>query len=220
MPTSTIEDNDRLLARLQAGDADARQEMIERNMPLVIKCVERMVKKHSKLRKHFDDLVGTGFLALTTAVDALGQAKQNTEAPTSPTGYLKTAIYHDLCEEISYSTTVRLPRQTLNRWKLDGSLAEKETPIVQSLDALQAEILAGRAPQDNNMIQLDRNLEHFETLEDVLQCCRSDLEREVVLLRAQGLTVEEVGQQVNRDKGHVARILSAIQRRYDSANLS
>lgn len=220
VPTSTIEDNDRLLARLQQGDTGARQEMIERNVPLVVKCVERMVKKHPKLRKHFDDLVGTGFLALTTAVDALSKGKQSADAATSPTGYLKTSIYHDLCQEISYSTTVRLPRQTLNRWKLDGKLDESNVPVTQSLDALQSEILAGHAPQDSSLLQTDPGPEHFEALEDVLQCCHSDVEREIILLRSQSLTLEEVGKQVGRDPTRVSRILSAIQQRYDSANLS
>lgn len=215
MPTSTIEDNDRLLEQLQQGDDAARQEMIERNMPLVVKCVERLVKRYDKLRRHFDDLVGTGFLALITAVNQLAKEKLNDEAATSPTGYLKTAIYHDLCEEISQSNTVRLPRRTLHRWKVEGHVTDTtKLPVVQSLDALQLEIAAGRAKPDSNLIQDDPNLENFEILEALLQCCRSDLEREIILLRAQNLTVEKVGQQVQYDKGQVSRLLAAIQRRY------
>jgi len=214
MPTSTIEDNDRLLVLLQQGDTNVRQEMIERNVPLVVKCVERMVKKYPKLRRHFDDLIGTGFLALTTAVDQLALEKLNTEAAISPTGYLKTTIYHDLCEEISRSTTIRLPRQTLHRWKVQGRLIDEEIPVTRSLESLQADIAAGRETMDSSLIQDDPGPENFETLEAVFQCCHTDLEHEIILLRTQNLTLEEVGQRVQRDPGHVSRILAEIQQRY------
>jgi hypothetical protein len=99
-------------------------------------------------------------------------------------------------------------------------LDKKDTPIVLSLDTLQAEILADRAPQDDNLTQFDHNLARFEMLEDVLQCCHNDLEREIVQLRAQSLTLEEVGQRIGRKKNTISEILSIIQRRYDTANLS
>ena len=222
MPTSTIEDNDQLLVRLQAGDTSARQEMIERNMPLVVKCVERMVKKHPKLCKHFDDLAGTGFLALTEAVDQLAKKKCNTGVASAPTGYLKTTIYRSLCQEICCSGVIQLPQRTLHRWRQEGKLDAEEVslPVVESLEAIQARQVSETDPLDRNLMQTDPGPEHFEVLEDLLQCCHTDLEREIILLRAQSLTLEEVGQQVGRDQSRVSRILSAIQQRYDSTNLS
>lgn len=210
MPTSTIEDNDRLLARLQQGDDAARQEMIERNMPLVVKCVERMVKRHPRLRRHFDDLIGTGFLALTTGVDFLKSNRTD-----HPTGYLKTVIYRALCKEICQNGLVRISQQTMNRWKQQGRLEEAtQLPIVQSLEMLQTDNVHGHETVDPALIQDDPNLESFETLEALFQCCRTDLEREIVRLRSQHLTMEEVGKQVQRDPDHISRILSRIQRRY------
>lgn len=216
MPTSTIEDNDRLLVLLQQGDTNVRQEMIERNMPLVVKCVERMVKRYSKLRRYFDDLVGAGFLALTEAVQQLTLEKVNPDASVSPTGYLKTSIYRGICREICQSGTIRIPQETINLWRQQGKLDtdDNQIPIVKSLEALQADIAAGRETMDSSLIQDDPGLENFEALEAVLQCCRTDLEREIILLRAQNLTLEEVGQRVDRKKNTISEILAAIQQRY------
>jgi len=216
MPTSTIEDNDRLLVLLQRGDTNARQEMIERNMPLVVKCVERMVKRYPKLRRHFDDLVGVGFLVLTEAVQQLTQEKVNPDASISPTGYLKTSIYRGICREICQSGTIRIPQETINLWRHQGKLTDEDNPIptIKSLESLQADIAAGREIMDSSLIQDDPGLENFEAFEAVLQCCRTDLERKIILLRAQNLTMDEVGRQVNRDESRVSRILAEIQQRY------
>lgn len=216
MPTSTIEDNDCLLIRFQQGDTDARQEMIERNIPLVVKCVERMVKRHAKLRRHFDDLIGVGFLSLTTGVDAMVAAM-----PEHPTGYLKVIIYRALCREICQHGLIRVSQQTLNRWKHSGQLTDETmVPVIQSLNTVQDEIASGKIPTDDSLIQDNPGLENFEIMDAILQCCYSDLECEIVQLRAQNLTLEEVGQRIGRKKNTVSEILSAIQRRYDSANLS
>ena len=67
------EQNERLYVRVMAGDEEARQEMIEGNMPLVIAKANSYIRRFPQLAYLRDDLHSAGFLGLVKAVNKMAE---------------------------------------------------------------------------------------------------------------------------------------------------
>jgi len=79
--SSNVDANVALYHRIRGGDKAAISEMIERNMPLVVSRVGNFLNSYRKYRHLNDDLIGEGYMALTTAVNSFV-----TDAAAKPTG--------------------------------------------------------------------------------------------------------------------------------------
>lgn len=81
------EDNTRLYPLVAAGDADARREMIEGNMSLVVAKVDKFLAELPHLVHLRDDLTSAGFIGLVEAISNMQRRKVR-----NPTSYVSIAI--------------------------------------------------------------------------------------------------------------------------------
>ena len=97
---STEADNERLYLLVREGNADARQEMITNNMPLVIAIVDGYLKVNQDFAYLRDDLTSEGFLRLVQAVSDLADSNRRVRKPTA---YLSRSIRYSIFKNARHS---------------------------------------------------------------------------------------------------------------------
>ena len=113
---ATSDENLELYTRVVAGDTFARQEMIERNMALVLSKVDSFVASRPSVKYLRDDLVSMGSIGLVNAVNtmAAGTVVEN------PTGYLGAAIVYELQHLFETEDPIPVSRRSLHRGEDNG----------------------------------------------------------------------------------------------------
>ena len=114
------EDNKRLYPLVAAGDADARRQMIEGNMSLVVTKVDAFLGEWPGFAHLRDDLMSAGFMGLTKAVNKMAAGRR----VRNPTSYLGSAIKREFDYLLESEAAIRLPHSSrFDALKNDEELA-------------------------------------------------------------------------------------------------
>lgn len=117
-------DNERLCALAQAGDADAREQLLERNMGLVRKLALELHRQTGESGHNVEDLVQEGCIGLLSAIDQYDAGRS-----VSFLAYAAPAIRNamtDCVREALSQFEQRMTGDGLQRVYLDDVLSEDE----------------------------------------------------------------------------------------------
>ena len=193
------EQNERLYARVMAGDGKAREEMIEGNMPLVIAKVDAYVGCHPQVAYLRDDLHSAGFLALVKAVNTMAEHDQPSNV--NPTGYISVAITHEITrvtEKESAMGLTNIPES------VDGPVSNHDVPEVEH-----------DIPDSTTDVNESAVQGLFE-LRDVLQsCCESNKERTLLRMREEGYSDREIAEALDLPHITTFRLRKELEERFN-----
>lgn len=185
----TAQEEKEYLDRFQAGDQNARDILIERNMRLVA----HVVKKYQGLDEDLDDLISVGTIGLIKAVSTFDASKS-----------VRLSTYAARCIDNELLMLLRQRKKKSREVSLyDPIGTDKEGNEISLLDIIET-------------IPFDV-VEHYTTNEDILLLSRflnnslSDKEYEVIKLRyglfgEEELTQREIAKRLNISRSYVSRI--------------
>lgn len=173
----TVEDNLLLVPRVAAGDEDAKREMIEGNMALVISTTDDYLRRHPQYAYLRDDLTSAAFIGLIDAVGNIigieGEAAVDLKAPVE---YLRVAIKRSLWHATETEAMVRIPHATQHGATAEGN---RIPPIVPSSTSL-----------DTCTCNSDESV--FEMRDLIQSCCATQAELTFIEMRECGYSVKEI----------------------------
>lgn len=185
----TAQEEKEYLDRFQAGDQNARDILIERNMRLVA----HVVKKYQGLDEDLDDLISVGTIGLIKAVSTFDASKS-----------VRLSTYAARCIDNELLMLLRQRKKKSREVSLyDPIGTDKEGNEISLLDIIET-------------IPFDV-VEHYTTNEDILLLSRflnnslTDKEYEVIKLRyglfgEEELTQREIAKRLNISRSYVSRI--------------
>lgn len=187
-PLSPSEEKE-LLARLDKGEPDARNELIERNLRLVA----HIAKKYTTTGRSADDLISIGSIGLIKAVNTFDAEKCKTLA-----GYASRCIENEILMFIRSE-------------KKHASEIPLEQPIGTDRDGNEitlSDILPG---EGESMIEGILSASSGRTVRQAVDTHLSAQERKIIRLRygldnGIPLTQREVGKLMNISRSYVSRI--------------
>jgi hypothetical protein len=169
--------NAELYRRVIAGDADARQAMIEGNMPLVIAKVGRFIRKFPQIGRLRNDLISGGFLGLANAVNRWAEGFE----VKSPFLYLAKSIDTEIGKVMDSETPLRVPYTSKRRAQAAGEDTEVPTVINDIPDRFEVPSYESK----------------FEMRDLVESCCNREEERTYVTMHEAGYTFAEIAAAIN-----------------------
>lgn len=114
-----------LLAQLQAGDSESRNQLVERNMRLVA----HIAKKYNSLERDFDDILSIGTIGLIKAINTFNQSKGN-----------KLATYASKCIENEILMHLRSEKKKNREVSLYEPIGtDKEGNAISLLDIIECD---------------------------------------------------------------------------------
>ena len=185
----TAQEEKEYLDRFQAGDQNARDILIERNMRLVA----HVVKKYQGLDEDLDDLISVGTIGLIKAVSTFDASKS-----------VRLSTYAARCIDNELLMLLRQRKKKSREVSLyDPIGTDKEGNEISLLDIIET-------------IPFDV-VEHYTTNEDIVLLSRflnsslTDKEYEVIKLRyglfgEEELTQREIAKRLNISRSYVSRI--------------
>lgn len=185
----TAQEEKEYLDRFQAGDQNARDILIERNMRLVA----HVVKKYQGLDEDLDDLISVGTIGLIKAVSTFDASKS-----------VRLSTYAARCIDNELLMLLRQRKKKSREVSLyDPIGTDKEGNEISLLDIIET-------------IPFDV-VEHYTTNEDILLLSQflnsslTDKEYEVIKLRyglfgEKELTQREIAKRLNISRSYVSRI--------------
>ena len=188
------------LEAMAAGDAAARQKLIEHNLRLVA----HIIKKHYAGARDQEDLVSIGTIGLIKAVDTFDSSKGS-----------RLATYAARCVENEILMHFRAAKKT----ERDISLSE---PIDSDSEGHPLTLMDVLAQEDTMAEDLEQKLALGRLGEYVRQCL-DPRERQIVALRyglgCPALTQWQVAQRLGISRSYVSRLetraLDKLRRRYE-----
>ena len=187
-PPSAKEEKE-YLRRCRAGDKEARNALIERNLRLVA----YIAKKYAALDKDMEDLVSIGTIGLIKAVDSFDESKK-----------IRLASYASRCIENELLMNFRARKKTARDVYLYDSIgSDKEGNEIQLLDVIES-----GAPEALEQIGLkDDTAKMYRLLEEVL----TPRERKVLIMRyglyhGREYTQREIAQKLGISRSYISRI--------------
>ena len=185
----TAQEEKEYLDRFQAGDQNARDILIERNMRLVA----HVVKKYQGLDEDLDDLISVGTIGLIKAVSTFDTSKS-----------VRLSTYAARCIDNELLMLLRQRKKKSREVSLyDPIGTDKEGNEISLLDIIET-------------IPFDV-VEHYTNNEDIVLLSRflnnslTDKEYEVIKLRyglfgEEELTQREIAKRLNISRSYVSRI--------------
>lgn len=185
----TAQEEKEYLDRFQAGDQNARDILIERNMRLVA----HVVKKYQGLDEDLDDLISVGTIGLIKAVSTFDASKS-----------VRLSTYAARCIDNELLMLLRQRKKKSREVSLYEPIGtDKEGNEISLLDIIET-------------IPFDV-VEHYTTNEDIVLLSRflnnslTDKEYEVIKLRyglfgEEELTQREIAKRLNISRSYVSRI--------------
>lgn len=192
------EDNDRLYPLVAAGDADARQQMIEGNMSLAVTKVESFIRCFLNVAHLRDDLTSAAFIGLTKAVNKMAEGTAiKYEGTWNPTDFIGAWINCELGEAVEVENPIRVPRRSRCRARANGQ--ELEAPVVQH-----------DIPERFEVPSYEKELEMRELIES---CCTCKEERTFIVMREAGHTLVEIAAAIGRSRMFTQRMGKQLEAR-------
>lgn len=189
------EDNTRLYPLVAAGDADARREMIEGNMSLVVAKVDKFLAELPHLVHLRDDLTSAGFIGLVEAISNMQRRKVR-----NPTSYVSIAINRSFRQLLKSESPIHVPPESRRLAKAEGK--EIEVPTVSN------------KAHDPCRLPLAPQVQEVEARNLLDSCCKDRMERRILRLRERGGTCKQIGERVGRHYVAVNRILNRVEADY------
>jgi len=170
-----------------------RDTLIEQHIDLVHSVVRGYLRQHPTLGYLKDDLLSAGQIGLCEAVDLI-----ETTNPNNVKGFLTIAIRRAVKEAVINEDSIKVPTRTRSRMRSQG----KEIEVVNRVN--QLDMIARNDP----------GLEMVEVMDAIDAACQSEFDKQVVKMRIEGYTEEEIGDKLGCDKSTVCRALKTIYKRY------
>jgi len=188
------------LEAMEAGDAAARQRLIEHNLRLVA----HIIKKHYAAARDQEDLISIGTIGLIKAVDTFDGSKGS-----------RLATYASRCIE----NEILMHFRALKKTEKDVSLSE---PIDTDSEGRPLTLMDVLAQEDTILEDLDRRM-NLQRLEGYVQTCLEPREQTVIRLRygleGEPLAQWQVAQRLGISRSYVSRLetraLDKLRRRYE-----
>jgi len=187
--SASADDNDRLYQLVASGDADARQQMITNNMPLVISLVESYLSSRPDYAYLQDDLVAEGFLRIVEVVEHFASGRK----VSNPTSYLSRSIRRHIHKNAKQSQLIHTPPNI------------NSPRILTNLDASKMK-----------MGDRSRSTDSVDLRDILTACCESDDERAILNMREQGFTFREIARSIRVSLNTAHTMYVAIRDRFDS----
>lgn len=185
----TMEEERAYLERYRAGDASAKDILIERNMRLVA----HVVKKYQGVDEDMDDLISIGTIGLIKAVTTFDSTKS-----------IRLSTYAARCIDNELLMMLRARKKKAREISLYEPIGtDKEGNEINLLDIIEA------FPVD--VVERYTLNEQIDRLSLLLDQCLSDKEYEVIKLRyglfgKEELTQREIAQRLGISRSYVSRI--------------
>ena len=192
------------LERLQEGDREARDILIERNLRLVA----HVAKKYQGTDYETEDLLSVGTIGLIKAVNTFHPERGS-----------RLATYAAKCIENEILMHFRASKKTAQ----DVSISD---PIDTDKDGHPLTLIDVIAEDDTILDDLDLKI-NAEKLYRYMQECLDDREKEIIEWRyglvGKDLTQREVAKKLNISRSYVSRIekkaLEKLKRRFDAGDV-
>ncbi|WP_010531069.1 RNA polymerase sporulation sigma factor SigK [Lentibacillus jeotgali] len=182
------EDETKYIKKMQEGDEDARNKLIEHNLRLVA----HIVKKFENTGEDMEDLISIGTIGLIKGIESYSSDKGT-----------KLATYAARCIE----NEILMHLRALKKVKKDVSLHD---PIGQDKEGNEISLIDILEAENQNIIEyIQLNME-IEKMNDYLSILDSR-EREVILYRYglnnyKEMTQREIADMLNISRSYVSRI--------------
>ena len=187
-PPSAKEERE-YLKRCRAGDKDARNSLIERNLRLVA----YIAKKYASMDRDMEDLISIGTIGLIKAVDSFDESKG-----------IRLASYASRCVENELLMNFRARKKTARDVYLYDTIgSDKEGNEISLIDIIEYE--------DEDIPERLTREQHLRKLKGFMNEVLTKREREILGLRY-GLdgqrewTQREVAQRYGISRSYVSRI--------------
>lgn len=201
-PPSAKEERE-YLRRCQAGDKEARNMLIERNLRLVA----YIARKYCSMERDMDDLISIGTIGLIKAVDSFDESKG-----------IRLASYASRCIENELLMHMRATKKTARDVYLYDSIgSDKEGNEISLMDIIEYE--------DEDVTERLTREQHLQSLGGFMEESLTDREKEIICLRygldGKGERAQrEVAQRFHISRSYVSRIekkaLGKLKKCYDS----
>lgn len=193
--TTTREENLLLYKALLNNEPGARDSLILANMPLVTLKVTSFLscRQLSHLR---DELISVGMLALVRSVDNLRVSGEHLEP--NPTGYLGNAIVTELMSFVDSESLMPIHRRTRKRAVVNGK------PIV----------IPKQVQMDMELIPKPDPMLLVELRDEIDSCCESELESQIIQLRSEKRTDQEIADELHLPRSTVEAMRRSVYQRF------
>ena len=171
---SSVKRNNELFPLVVAGDAKAREALIEENMALVVVKVDAFIAQVPGVAHLRDDLISAGHIGLVNVVNkvSLGASKKIYALNKCISDWVGRELWRLLGKE----HVIHIPRESSRRRRNNGD----PIPIPVVLHAIPESL---ETPATHSAVDL----------EDMLAaCCKSDLDRACLRLRRERYTLKEI----------------------------
>lgn len=184
-----------LIARIRAGDEDAARVLIERFGPEVQMMVRRRLP--ARLRSQYDTMDFAQAVWSSVIVDCR-ERPEAFEGPGHLLGFLAGVVQNKVARE--YRRRTRTKKYDIGREeRFYVRKGEREVP----------RDVAGSDPTPSENVQAGDRL-------DQLVEGRTAEEAEIILLRRQGLTYEEIAAKIGWNERSVRRVIEAVRQRMEA----
>ncbi len=203
-----VQDENEVINLCRAGDTDARNTLIERNLRLVA----HIVKKYTSGEKENEDLISIGTIGLIKAIDTF-----------DPDKGIKLATYAARCIENELLMWYRSQRKQSKEVYLNDSIgADREGNEISLMDIIETEDedVAERMEREENVIRLRHLIKNSLT----------EREKKIICLRyglhagGKEVTQREIAGMYGISRSYVSRIekkaLQKLRNSYESEYLS
>ncbi len=187
-PLTTEEETD-YLKRLEMGDLEARNKLIEHNLRLVA----HIVKKYNNLERDVEDLISIGTIGLIKAVDTYDVSKGN-----------KLVTYASRCIENELLMLFRKEKKNAKDVSIYEPIGtDKEGNEISLMDIIHYE--------DDSIFNLLYYSSNIKKLYEEIKKMQDEKEKQVLILRyglygGEELPQREVGKILGISRSYVSRI--------------
>lgn len=181
---ATKESNEQLYHLVALGLESARDEMIEKNLGLVVSLVNRFLLFVPQLQCYREDLISIGNIGLVSAVNKM--AAEGVVDNANPTALISACVSNELGRKAEECNMIRVPQRSRARSKKEDNV-DLNSPACKSF----AEGIDGKSL--NEVLAYDpRPMEELRAILDA--CCETDEEREIMRLREEGNVDREIAE--------------------------
>lgn len=218
----TREQNDALYPAIMTGDWEAREKMIHNNMSLVFAKVQAFLRLRPEMGYLYDDLIATGFAALTQAVNTMQNHTSET-ATDNPTGYLLVTIDNELRRLTSEETLVLIFPDTPSVNQGAVTESELEDYVTEADENAATAVAMAVEDQDIDRPSRERSRSQEEIIPTVPDhvalielrelidvCCATEFDRQIVAMRVSGHTQEDIAELLGMNQSDVSSTLTTI----------
>lgn len=187
-PPSAKEERE-YLKKCRAGDKEARNALIERNLRLVA----YIAKKYAATERDMEDLISIGTIGLIKAVDSFDETKK-----------IRLASYSSKCIENEILMNMRMKKKTARDIYLYDSIgSDKEGNEINLIDIIEYE--------DEDIPERLTREEYLRKLNGFMDEVLTEREKEIIRLRyglggQEEQTQREVSKQFGISRSYVSRI--------------